>query len=347
MPYQNSLVTTVIFKRVFQWLSVILLCCSLLLLCLPFISGRVGAYLELLSLCGFYVVVADLLVCLLLLLFRQKSYAVINFTALIIAIYPVIRHYPFGSDKANTTSSPVLTLVSCNIGNFNLDTRSLDEFAFNLRQYNPDIICLQERPHESLMSKDTIESRFKEYPYVAYNTREDEVLNLMVLSKYPIENAHTCNFENTYNKYLSIDLKVDTQKICLYNVHLQTTSVSDNASGSLIRKLYCVVNNAAIRNQQVELIYKEIETQSQSNIIVCGDFNSSIFSHSCQTVSSSLYDAAWLKPQTLIKSSYTASRFLPKIDHVFYKGDLVCSFYDMVVAGRTDHYMQVSRFQLK
>ena len=173
------------------------------------------------------------------------------------------------------------------------------------------------------MSKSTITSRFPGYPYVVFNEREDEVLNLMILSKYPLNAVRTFYFPNSYN------------------------SVSDNATSSLADKLKLVIANAESRNQQADFLSADIESYGEGNVIVCGDFNSPLFGYSCQTVAKGMRDATCLSPLSLVQSSYVNISFLPKIDQMFYKGSVECEDYDLIEGGWTDHKMQKGLYRIK
>jgi endonuclease/exonuclease/phosphatase (EEP) superfamily protein YafD len=335
----NLLPTTHISK----FLSAFLLCCSFLLMALPWL-GKWSATLELLAISGFFVLAADIVMLLWHSAFRQRLFILVDSAALLLALFPVVVHIPFGTGKAGSDDTSSLTVVSWNVDNFSLNRSCLEELAYVMQTAEPDIICVQERPHQHLMSKASITSCFPDYPYVAFNNREDEVLNLMVLSKYPLSDVKTVYFPKSYNKYMSADVDIDGKKLHLYNVHLQTTSVSDNASSSLVGKLNLVIDNAEKRNQQADRLSDDINSSNSDNIIVCGDFNSPLFSYSCQTVASGLNDASWKSPLLLFKSSYTKSSILPKIDHIFYKGGVGCDEYGLIEGSWTDHKMQKAVF---
>lgn len=334
--------TTIISKS----LSALLLCCSLLLTGGLWLNGSTAAYLELLALCGFYVVAADVVLLLWHAFRRHTRLVVIDSVALLAALLPLLLHClpRFSSMKGDSAN---LTLVAWNVDNFSLDTRCLEEMAFIAKTQNPDIVCLQERPHNNLMKKERIQAQFPDYPYVAFNDREDEVLNLMVLSKYPIYNVRTRYFSASYNKFLSVDVDVEGRKLRLYNVHLQTTGITDHAGSPLQDILSAVIDNASLRNTQADLLAEDIQGYEGEDIIVCGDFNSSVFSYSCQTVAHGMNDAAWKKPFVLPQSSFLKSAVLPKIDHVFYVGDVECSDYTLTSSSWSDHKMQTAVFRIK
>lgn len=309
-------------------------------------GGSFSAALELLALCGYYVIAADLVLLLWHVLRRMRQFIVIDLLSTLFALFPVLVHFPF-SFKSGDENSQLLTIVSWNVDNFLLEPQCLDDLSLKILNEGPDIICLQERPHQHLMSKATITSRFPDHPYVVYNEREDEVLNLMVLSKYPLNTARTFYFPGSYNKFMAVDVAVGDKSFRLYNVHLQTTSVSDNAASSLTDKLKLVIANAESRNKQADILSAEIESYGEGNVVVCGDFNSSIFGYSCQTVAHGMNDATSHSPLSLVQSSFVKIPILPKIDQMFYKGGVDCEDYDLIEGGWTDHKMQKGQYRIK
>ena len=196
------------------------------------------------------------------------------------------------------------------------------------------------------MKIENIKAQFPDYPYVVFNDREDEVLNLMVLSKYPVSEVRNHYFESSYNKYMSVDVDVEGKVVRLFNVHLQTTGISDHAGAPVNFLLTSVIDNSFLRNIQADELFDDIHQSAVEDISVCGDFNSPVFSYSCQTVAKGMNDAAWIRPLSLLQSSFLKSAFLPPIDHVFYRGSLECSDYSLTVGGWTDHKMQKAVFRV-
>ena len=309
-------------------------------------GGSFSAALELLALCGYYLIAADFVMLLWHALRRMCLFLVIDLLSVLFALFPLLVHFPFCL-RSSDENSLSLTIVSWNVDNFLLERQCLDDLSLKILNEDPDIICLQERPHQQLMSKANITSRFPDHPYVVYNEREDEVLNLMVLSKYPLNTATTFYFPGSYNKFMAVNVAVGDESLRLYNVHLQTTSVSDNATSSLTDKLKLVIVNAESRNKQANILSADIESYGEGNVIVCGDFNSPIFGYSCQTVANGMKDATSYSPLLLMQSSFVKIPFLPKIDQMFYQGDVDCEGYALIEGGWTDHKMQKGQFRVR
>ena len=309
-------------------------------------SGSMAAYTELLALGGFFVLAADAVLFLWHALRCRAKWTVLGFVSIAAVFLPLLLHHlPHLSDRKDKESRN-LTLVAWNVDNFSLDRRCLEEMAVMVNAQDPDIICLQERPHDNLMKKDRITEQFPDHPYTVCNDREDEVLNLMILSKYPLGNVRNHYFKDSYNKFMSVDVDVKDKELRLYNVHLQTTGITDRAGSDLKEVLSSIIENASVRNNQADAVAEDIGTYEGKDIIVCGDFNSSVFSYSCQAVARGMNDAAWKSPVALLQSSFLKSAAFPKIDHVFYAGAVECSDYSLTASPRSDHKMQKAVFKV-
>ena len=111
-------------------------------------------------------------------------------------------------------SATELRLISWNCNNFLLSLDTLHAASAFLNSHNPDIICLQERPHTNLVRYDSIKKCFPTLPYKVTNGREDENLNISIFSKYPVSNVKTWYFSDTYNKMIQADINKEIPIPC-------------------------------------------------------------------------------------------------------------------------------------
>lgn len=103
----------------------------------------------------------------------------------------------FSTDKSDAYS---LRLVSWNAEGFLLNKDTLQASADFIRNLHPDIICLQERPHDNLLHRDRISEEFA-YPYRVFNSREDEVLNLVVYTDFRCRIEKNITFQIAITRY--------------------------------------------------------------------------------------------------------------------------------------------------
>jgi endonuclease/exonuclease/phosphatase (EEP) superfamily protein YafD len=172
-----------------------------------------------------------------------------------------------------------MRIVSWNVENFHIKSDTLKKAAQLLNSLNADIICLQERPHDNLLHRDSIRAAFPGHPHFCTNDREDEVLNVAILSKYPLSNVETHYFDPGYNKMITAEVETPQGAVTLWNVHLQTTGGNPAQ----------FISNAQRRNEQAQEL-KEKTRQCSTPAIVCGDFNDTPASYAYRTLAQGMHD---------------------------------------------------------
>lgn len=216
-----------------------------------------------------------------------------------------------------------LRLISWNCDNFLLSLDTLHAASTFLNAHNPDIICLQERPHTNLVRYDSIKKCFPTLPYKVTNGREDENLNASIFSKYPISNVKTWYFTDTYNKIIQADINQEGKTFRLFNVHLQTTS-----TGSTL-------DNCIRRYRQSKQLLSEIK-KSPYPVIVCGDFNDIPISYTVINLLTSLKDIS-----KTFKGSYQKLGGLFKIDYILTSKIWNKKSYQLIPNSWSDHKIQL------
>ena len=217
-----------------------------------------------------------------------------------------------------------LRLISWNCANFLLSLDTLHTASAFLNAQNPDILCLQERPHTNLVRYDSIKECFPTLPYKVTNGREDENLNVSIFSRYPVSDVKTWYFTDTYNKMIQADIHRDGKMFRIYNVHLQTTS----SGGTL--------DNCIRRYRQSRLLLSEIK-KSPYPVLVCGDFNDIPLSYTVQNLLTFLKDISFS-----FRSSYQKLGNLFKIDYILASPQWKKVHYELIPTSWSDHKIQNS-----
>lgn len=229
------------------------------------------------------------------------------------------------SNKEQKTEKE-LSLISWNCDNFRLSPDTLKVAAQLINSYQPDLICLQERPHTNLVSYDLIKGSFPQHKYKATNSREDENLNITIFSKFPLSSIKTWYFKDTYNKMIQADVDWNGETFRIFSVHLQTTGHGKN-----------LFTNIRKRASQSDLLKAEVK-KSPYPVIVCGDFNDIPLSYTVLNLIPILND------QSLsLVGSYQKLGTLFKIDYILSSPNLHRVSYDLVKNPWSDHKIQISR----
>ena len=238
--------------------------------------------------------------------------------------------------REEVPDSNQLKLVCWNAEGFRLNKDTLAKAIHSIRILQPGIVCLQERPHTNLLAWDTIRAAFPDYPYCIVNSREDEILNLAVFSRWPVGNVQEYYFPDSYNKMLQADIRMIGQTFRLFNVHLQTTGM--NESSSMKDRLQTMRHHAIRRNRQADLLANAI-AESLYPVIVCGDFNDTPASYVYRKISRSLQDC-FLQAGRTWKGSYQRWGDFLRIDYTLCSPAFQVNCYQLVSNPWSDHKQQ-------
>ena len=298
-----------------------------ILIILPYFPADIAGHFYYISLAALPLIGADI-ICLFVVR-KQKGWRVV-FLLFLIGSLGWLRHYIPNPFSRVGESTDTLTLVSWNVDLFGggfQNYSNLVPAADLIRQQKPDIICLQERPHTNVMRWDSIRAAFSDYPYYVKNTREDEVLNLVIFSRYPLSNPEDHYFADTYNKFMQVDVQIGPHTLRLFNVHLQTTGIGEDNN---------LIKNAKKRNHQAQELARCLQ-ESPHPLIVCGDFNDTRSSYAYRTVAKGMIDTAeaaglWQPLGTFTK--------VFKIDHILCSKDIMLQNYEVVSNDISDHKLQ-------
>ena len=327
MLWSNCWKTMRTFRNI---LLLLLLGLTGILIILPYLPADTAGHFYYISLAALPLIGADI-ICLFAV--RKQKVWRVAFLLFLISSLGWLKHYipdPFSRVGA---SENTLTLVSWNVNLFGggfQNYSNLAPAAALIKRQNPDIICLQERPHTNVMHWDSICAAFNDYPYYVKNTREDEVLNLVIFSRYPLENAEDHYFADTYNKFMQVDVQIGPQTLRLFNVHLQTTGIGEDNN---------LIENAKKRNHQAQELAHYIQ-ESPHPTIVCGDFNDTRSSFAYRVIKKHLQDSA----VSGFGFYATFSSFF-KIDYILSSYD--AQSYRVIDNSISDHKLQVTTLNSK
>ena len=177
-------------------------------MCLPLLPSAIAGYITLISFCAIPLFFITLLTLFLMWRHKKERYILLFLLALSLTyLHPYIPLTSFHFLSLEERQVPgTLTVVSWNADNFQLSEDTLRAAVQTITHLHPDIICLQERPHTSLLDIAKIKSALHDYLYMVTNSREDEILNVIVFSRFPLSHPQSHYFTHTFNKYLSVDV---------------------------------------------------------------------------------------------------------------------------------------------
>ena len=303
---------------------------GLLFIGLPQLPASIAGYFIFLTLCAAPFVLLLLLVEISLLIWTKSRWRWIFGILLIGCLNVLSNHLPVPNQQKKGNQSS-LRLLSWNVTNFHIHPDTLQKAATFIRSLQPDLICLQERPHENLLSWEAIQAAFPEYPYALRNEeREDEVLNLAILSKYPLDKQVETYYPDTYNKSMAVDVTLSDDTFRLFNTHLQTT---DHVFTRFIE-------NAQRRNTQADSLKAAIRSAGKPTL-VCGDFNDTPCSYTTRTLGKGMQDAFTTAGKEWTGSFQPMGRWL-RIDYILCSKHWQIQHYQLIENPWSDHKMQLA-----
>lgn len=293
--------------------------------------------------CGlafFWIWIANVLLIILLLIFRAK-FAIPGLVLVAIGIPFVLKHYTLSEkDFVPENSIKVLSFnaqgLSSQYGNGQKNKSVSDSIFDFIRNTNSDIICIQEFTSVSndldafmdQFSKSVMANSYHFQKYRAEASRKPGTLCLITTSKHKIIQRSPIEYAN-YRFGMFTDMVVHQDTIRVFNLHLKSTSIksydidfvnnpihTDNRqekSKSIYRKL----GRAFIhRARQTQIVKNEIE-KSPYPVIVCGDFNDTPGSFAYHNISKNLKDS-FLKSGKGFGKTYNGNLPLMRIDYILH-----------------------------
>lgn len=263
----------------------------------------------------------------------------------------------FGNQYIPDTAT---TVVSYNVRYFNAplitDVRKqqqelqaiLEDIAFT----KPMILCGQE-----FSAKTDTETK-QVFAYLQNNLKLKHIhrgggSSLAICSKYPILKTATLSFEGSYNGAIYADLQLPNKIIRVYNVHLQSTGLGNDADEVLKKKNITTLNkkdtqvkyqrignklkNAFIkRTEQARAIALNIKS-CPHEVLICGDMNDTPMSYAYHTLVQGMKDSFHEKGKGL-GSTYAGSLPALRIDYVLTSPTIEIYSHEVLPKTQSDHY---------
>ena len=216
-----------------------------------------------------------------------------------------------------------------------------------VEEQQANIICFQEFPgSKRYLFEDS--TRFGQYNQLITPIAS-------IFSTWPILDSESAYFPKSSNGYLWADVKTSFDTIRIFNIHLQSNSISkttdkvqvtdlaEQETWSTFRGLLARVNEQTLKRvDQAEMI-SEMMSQSPHPVILTGDFNNTPQSYSFKLLSTGLIDSFRAKGFGL------GTTYAGKIPNLRIDFILVDQLFEVVASEVpqvefSDHYPVVSTF---
>ncbi len=260
-----------------------------------------------------WIVLVNILMCIVWLLTSKRHYVFISGLALLITIIPIKRTFNLTTHHNEEITQnhriKVLTYNTLRLGKRKPAERN-DVLQY-IKNNQADIVFLQEYEesyNNKFLQQEAIMQALNAYPYHYTQFRINDKsrrFGVAIFSKYKLYNFKNIDFESTYNGAFSCDALAEDDILHLVCVHLESNQLTgkeldqpvedakNNSSDVTVstkniidkmRKAY------ALRSIQADIIAKEV-SQSNHKTILCGDFNDVPVSYTYNKISKHLTDA--------------------------------------------------------
>ena len=284
---------------------------------LPYISPKTFPLLSVLSLAVPVLISINIIfLAYWTILLKKKLW--ISFFVLLLGFTHITNLYKFG-DEVETSEEGVLSLFTYNVHSFNrfrwIDSPSIpQDISRILKKYNPDIFCAQEYYNNPDID---FSQYIHKYEFFNHNSRE---LALVIFSKFPIINKGSFDFKNTANNIIYADLARKKDTIRVYNVHLQSHSISTQTkdlanadSQKMVKRM-----SVAFRKQQsqTEKLIDHMRASPYPTIVM-GDFNNTAYSYIYNKITDENMQDTFKEAGSGFGKTFKFDLFPARIDFIF------------------------------
>lgn len=219
-----------------------------------------------------------------------------------------------------------------------------------------DIICLQEAsgPVRKVLDEKMKQAGYH-VPKVLDNGKE---LLEHAYFKMPVLAVESIKYDSESNGSIAYHLLCDGDTLLLVNNHLESNRLTvedktvyknmifdpqketmENGMRLLMRKM---AHASAIRSPQVDIVNKYIKRDRSPYVLVCGDFNDSPISYTCNRFGKNL-TSSFVESGNGPGFSYNKDLFYVRIDHIFHSENM--ESYDTHIdrsIKTSDHYPMIT-----
>lgn len=350
-----------LFSISFRVLAVIALILISLCYLAPFVSpakvGFIGFF-------GIYFIPAILLNLILLIaaVIRRSRSFWIPVIALLPSVFFAGKYFRPGSSGKEPVPEGAFRIMSYNVGRFTSSGTSGQNECFwdvcrFIEEENPDIVLLQEyrTTDTSAVRRSFPAYRYVQHFLIPYRKGEYFVGNV-TLSKFPIASGGRIRFESSTNMVMYSDAIVGSHAIRVYNVHLESNSISltslikkiggwEEFSDEFVHAHEKVLTSASKRQFQTDALLRN-QAQCGMPSFICGDVNDTPMSYSYKELSEGKKDT-FREAGYGFGATYSIMWPLLRIDYMFVPEEAqVYSHYTPKVK-HSDHYPIVAEIGLE
>lgn len=263
--------------------------------------------------------------------FRRKIWFVLPLCAIAANYNFISATFQWTSDK-EIPQRQRIKVMTFNARGFIDDDQddSVDEIKGFIEEERIDVICFQEY-RDYVNGRPERVCKFLENSY-PHQTITD---NVATFSKYPIVKKDFITFRESNNCAQWIDIEIERNKhIRVFNVHMQTTGINSTLrQAAKMREKGIAINNETqvemvanrmgheyIRRAEQADIISDIVKETETAMILCGDFNDTPASYTYKRLKGKLNDGFKTAGKGYMYT-YRGAKGLMRIDYILHSRD--------------------------
>ena len=249
--------------------------------------------------------------------------------------FRIHRNNPNGNLKVVTFNTHVFN-VYLNNGK---DITSVNKMIEWINDQQADVFCFQEFYNDPKSSNFNTLKKIRDFNNYYY-FHSPKVINRIgaefgdiIFSKYPIIEKGQISFEkNSMNKVIYVDLKVGTDTIRVYNMHLQSMHIKEDELinsedlQSGFKHLTSNLKNGFIQRADQIRVLKNNIIECPYPLILCGDLNDLPYSYAYQKLNSDLSNG-FTEAGNGFGFTFNGKLFFLRIDNHFFSKELKIHSY--------------------
>lgn len=264
-------------------------------------------------------------------------YAWISAVALLLSAPFIYDYAPFNLKKDPPKSA--LKVLTYNVAFFGGAEESQKGEENEILQYilesDADIVCLQEA---SGSVRAFLDKKMKKAGYhVPAVVNDGKELLEHAYFKMPVLSVESIKYDSESNGSVAYHVVYEGDTLLVVNNHLESNRLTvedktayknmifdpqketmENGMKLLMNKM---AHAAAIRSPQVDIVLKYIKRDRCKSVLVCGDFNDSPISYTCNRFGKNLV-SSYVESGNGPGFSYNKDLFYVRIDHIFHSKNL-------------------------
>ena len=294
-------------------------------------------------------------------MYRQKWVFLISIISMLIGWNFLGQTFQINLKNAEYVGSEKFNFLSYNIRlfdkyNWTNDKYTSDKIVDFLENAGADVICLQEVPGGKIKGKDYATLlknvlKNKKLHFASHDKTKTGRAGILTISKYPIVGRGDISFETSTNISIWTDIKIKTDTVRVYNLHLQSIHL-DPSNYKFLDTLDLNANDRNIKEAedimglmksayeqrafQTDKISRHI-IKSPYKVIVCGDFNDQPVSYTYHNICGDLNDA-FIESGNGISNTYIGKFPSFRIDYILHSSEIISSDYKVTHVKLSDHY---------